>query len=386
MNSQPIGAAALRRAALVCDLSRLAHNCRLLSARLRAEGAEMIAVVKANAYGHGAVAVAPCLHAEGVRRFAVATPEEAFALRAALPHAGVLVLGYTPPAAAPYAAEAAITLTVHEEGYAKALSHELGGKRLGIELKLNSGMNRAGFPLDGAHLSDTVEALRRVAALPGLCPQGVFSHLATADDPADPLTECQVARFRRAVGALARAGLSLPAHLSATAAVARLGALGFPLARVGLGLYGYLPAACPPLGLLPVARLLAPVVQILTPPAGERVGYGGGYTALEGARLGLLPLGYADGLPRSAEGGYIRVEGHLCPLVGRVSMDACTLLLPPACRTPHPMATVFGEEGEDLWRLAEAADTIPYELLARLGTRIDRKYTYANTDRTCDTE
>ena len=386
MEKRQNGVAGSFRAALVCDLDRLAHNYRILSARLAAEGAGLIAVVKANAYGHGAAAIAAHLGALGATRFAVATLSEALSLRGVLPRAEILVLGYVPPTEARAAAEAAITLSVFDEAYAKALSQNLAGRVLRVEIKLNSGMNRAGLALYDGTPTLAVEAALRIAALRGICVSGVFSHLAAADDPADPLTAEQILRFRRAVTALARAGMPLPAHLAASAAVARLGALGFPLARVGLGLYGYLPEGCPSLGLLPVARLVAPVVQILTPPAGERVGYGGRYTTPPGARLGLLPIGYADGLPRLAEGGRVRIEGIPCPIVGRVSMDACTVLLPPACRAPHPVATVFGEEGEDLLRLAAAADTIPYELLARLGTRIDRKYTYADTDRNCNTE
>lgn len=379
--------AASGRAVLTCDLSRLAENYRLLSAALCAEGAIPYAVVKADAYGHGAIPVATALYRAGARRFAVATLCEGLALRAALPGAYLLVLGYTPPEAAPYAAEAGIALTISSLAYAKAVSRHLRGRRLRVEFKLNSGMNRAGFSLFPAErLQASVREVCAAAALPGLSAQGVFSHLAAADDPADPLTGRQVARFRAARAALAAAGLPLPGHLSATAAAVRYGALGLRFARLGLGLYGYLPPACPGPALLPVGRLTCRVVQILTPPAGERVGYGGGYRVPRGGRLGLLPIGYADGLPRACEGGLVRVDGVLCPLVGRISMDAATVLLPRGLRRRHPTVTIFGDEPADLYRLAEAAGTIPYELLARLGTRIDRKYIYENSDRTLDTE
>ena len=377
-------AAVAGRVRLCCDLSRLIRNYRLLSARLLREGTEPIAVLKANAYGHGAARLGAALAAEGARRFAVSSVEEGLALREALPVGEILVLGYTPPAAAPYAAEAGLTLTVHDLAYAKTVSRLLRGQPLSIHIKLNSGMNRMGFPLTADRFDETVERVAAITALAPLVPRGIFSHLATADAEGALLTR-QLGRFRAALIALGRRGIRLPAHLAASAAVLSGRARGLPLARLGLSLYGYAPTG-EEHGLLPIARLECDVAQITHLPPGEAIGYGGSYVTDRRETVGLLPIGYADGLPRTLTGASVRIAGQRCPIVGRVSMDAATVLLRGVPRGAAHTATLFGEESEDLFRLAEAAGTIPYELLARLGTRIDRKYYYGEANRTDHTE
>lgn len=372
------------RVRLICDLARLTANYRLLSARLGREGSEPIAVLKANAYGHGALPVAAALAAAGARRFAVSSVEEGLSLRTALPEGEILVLGYTPPEAAPYAAEAGLTLSIHTLAYAKTVSRILRGQELAVQIKLNSGMNRMGFPLTAERFDDTVEAICHIRALGGLKPTGIFSHLATADEGGRLLAR-QISRFRAALSALGRLGIHLPAHLSASAAVLSGRVRPLPLARIGLALYGYPPAGQEE-GLLPVARLETDIAQVTSLPAGEAVGYGGRYVTCRREVVGLLPIGYADGLPRAAVGGLVRVAGRLCPLVGRISMDAATVLLTGIPREKLRTAAIFGEHPTDLPRLAAAAGTIPYELLAGLGERIDRKYHYGKANRIDHTE
>ena len=373
------------RVRLITDLARLKENYRTLSALLAATGTEPIAVLKANAYGHGALPIAAALAAEGARRFAVSSVEEGLALRAALPGPEILVLGYTPPAAVPFAAEGRLTLSVHTLAYAEELSRCLRGKPLSVHIKLNSGMNRTGLPLTPERFDGSMEAVLRMHALPGLCPTGIYSHLAAADEEESPITDRQLARFSSAISALARLGIRLPSHLAASAAVLSGRVRGLPLARLGLALYGYPPTGGDA-GLLPIARLVADLAQVYTLPAGETVGYGGHYVTHRRETVGILPIGYADGLPRAAEGGTVRVAGRLCPLIGRISMDAAAVLLSGVPLRGVGSATVFGEQPGDLFALAAAAHTIPYELLAGLGARIDRKYQYGTTDRTCDPE
>ncbi|MBO7292825.1 MAG: alanine racemase, partial [Clostridia bacterium] len=231
----------------------------------------------------------------------------------------------------------------------------------------------------------TLRAVLAIAADPRLRPVGVFSHLASADCPGDAATALAVSRFRAAVRALSRRGLTLPAHLAASAAVLGDVGAGLPLARLGLALYGYPPTGAPA-GLLPVARLVTDIASVFSVARGEAVGYGGGFRAARREVIGILPIGYADGLLRSAEGGLVCVAGRLCPLVGRISMDAAAVLLTGIPRRAATAATVFGADPADLYRLAEAAGTIPYELLAGLGARIDRKYSYGKDPGTCHTE
>ena len=242
-------------------------------------------------------------------------------------------------------------------------------------------MNRTGLPLHAEGFDNSIAAVAEIVGMAGLIPTGIFSHLATADEEGCPLTSRQIARFRAARMALARRGIRLPAHLAASAAVLTGQARGLAFARLGLALYGYPPAGSGA-GLLPIARLEADLAQVYALPRGEAIGYGGRFVTSRREVIGILPIGYADGLPRAAEGGRVRVAGRLCPLVGRVSMDAAAVLLTGIPRRELGVATIFGEEAGDLPSLAAAAHTIPYELLARLGARIDRKYSYGTTSGT----
>ncbi|MBQ2719177.1 MAG: alanine racemase [Clostridia bacterium] len=369
-----------RRAVLLCDLAALRQNYRTVAARLAAVGATPICVVKADAYGHGAAPVTAALRAEGATRFAVATLPEALAILPYLAGGEVLVLGYTPPEDAPLAAAAGVTLTVPDAAYAKALSQTLKGPPLRVAVKLNSGMNRTGFPLLPEAFERTLRAVADVAASARLRLTDLYSHLADADAGLTPSVRRQVARVRAARLALLRRGIAPRAHLSATAGVAYGGAFGLPFARVGLALYGYAPGGAPLSPLVPVSRLMARLAQVYPLPRGEAVGYGGTYRTARRETVGILTLGYADGLPRAAEGACLSVGGHPCPLIGRISMDAAAVLLTGVPRHALTHATVFGETAEQLYALSEAAGTIPYELLARLGQRIDRKYLYADDD------
>ena len=170
------------RACLRVDLARLIHNYTYLAARLARENTAPIAVVKANAYGHGAIPIAAALYGAGCRRFAVADLTEAVALRDALPPCEILVLGYTPPENAPLAAARAITLTVAEYSYARALSRVLRQRVLPVHIKLNCGMNRMGLRLAPEAFDRSVAQLFAILAMPRLRVGGVYSHLATADD------------------------------------------------------------------------------------------------------------------------------------------------------------------------------------------------------------
>ncbi len=360
------------RVRLHVSIPRLLHNYRLLAGRCRAIRSSPIAVVKANAYGHGAVPIAKALAEAGADFFAVSSLEEGLALRPHLPHAKILTLGYVPPSAARLAAEAGLTLAVFDTAYARALSESLGNQSLSVHVKVNSGMNRLGFSLARDRLSETVSEISELFSLRGLAPTGIFSHLATADIPHASYTSEAVASFRTVLGALALRGIRLPSHIAASAALLSGEGAGFPLSRFGLALYGYSPTR-EDLGLLPVARLCCDIAQRYTAPAGAPVGYGATYITKQRECIGILPVGYADGLPRAAQGAFVTVGGVPCPLVGRISMDAAAVLLTDA-PTDATTCTLFGDTPDSLWQLADAAGTIPNEILARLGPRVDRIY------------
>ena len=360
------------RARLTVDLSRLLYNYRLLSRRLQEEGIAPIAVLKANAYGHGAVPIAAALYRAGARRFAVSSLEEGLALRASLPSGEILVMGYVPPEEAPLAADAGLSLTVHSLAYAKTLSRHLR-RPLSVHIKLNSGMNRTGFPLNASAFDASIEGVLAAASLPHLSAVSLYSHLATADEAGSPHTARAVARFRAATIALSRRSLVLPTHLAASAAVLGGEVPAFSYARLGLALYGYSPSPADDPGLLPVARLTCRVAQIYTLPRGEAVGYGATYRTARRTRIAILPIGYADGVPRAAEGGSVYIGEKAYPIVGRISMDALSVSLAGAPRTVRTVR-LFGGDPRELRLLAEAAGTIPYEILSRLGPRIVREY------------
>ncbi len=385
-SSEPTEGLGGRRAVLLSDLSALVSNYEAMRRALAAVGAAPIAVVKADAYGHGAAAVAAALYAVGARRFAVATLAEALALRPALPGAELLVLGPTLPEEAPEAARCGITLSVSSAAYAKTVSRLMKGGSLAVHIKLNSGMNRQGFSLLPEDYEATVAAITAIHASPSFHITGIYSHLGTADEGMVFETRRAVARFRTALRTLGRLGITAPGHLAATAGIALGGAFGLPLARLGLALYGYAPRGLTLPPLRPVARLMARLTELRSLPAGEGIGYGATFRTRRRETVGLLTLGYADGLPRAAApgGATVTVAGRRVPLIGRVSMDSASVLLTGIPRHLATHATLFGDTADSLYALADAAGTIPYEILARLGPRIDRKYIYADNDRTFD--
>ena len=371
------------RLTLSVDLARLVANYRYLTARLARTGSAPIAVVKANAYGHGAIPIAAALYGEGCRRFAVADLTEALALRAALPPCEILVLGYTPPENAPLAADRGIILTVGELRYARALARYLGGRVLMVHIKVNCGMNRTGLRLTPAELDRTVASIRAMLGMARLTVAGIYSHLACADAPVSPENLRAVRSFMALTTALAREEIHLPMHLSASAAVLSGAAAPLPLARLGLALYGYDPLQKDKF-LLPIARLCAPFAQIYPIGRGEAVGYGAAWRATRREIVGILPIGYADGLLRAcANGGAVWVGEHRAPFIGRISMDAAAVSLRGIPRADCRQAVIFGKAPADLFALAAAADTIPYELLAGLGGRIYRKYEYGSIGDHC---
>lgn len=372
-----------RRATLSVDLSALSENYRRLLAYLKRKNPalkEVICVIKANAYGQGALPIATALKGAGATRFAVSDLSEALALLPVCRGHELLVLGYTPPEEAPLAARHGIVLSVHSFLYAKALEKHLNKKKLDIHIKLNSGMNRAGFSLAPADLATSVRQILFLRGSPCLRPVGIYSHLATADEQ-DGLCRLQKHRFKEALTALSLAGMAPPAHLGASAEGLFTGGVPYPLCRLGLSLFGYAPIPLPKdIRLTPISTLSATLSQTYLLHKGERVGYGGGFVSEKEEKIGILQLGYADGLPRAAEGAFVYYRKTPLALVGRVSMDSASVLLsgaPPI--PPFARLRLFGKDPEEMLALCRHLHTIPYELLAGLGNRIGRKYHYGNS-------
>ncbi len=356
------------------DLGALARNLGAL--RARAGERRVIAVVKADAYGHGAVAVARALARAGCDAFGVATLEEALALREAGVALPILLLeGTHADAEADLVVEhrLGVALSRAEPIAALEAAAERAGRALSVHLKFDTGMSRLGFPP-----AEIDAVLDRVAASRRLVLEGVMSHLAEADVPEAPATAEQRRRFAELIARVRARGFAPPwIHLDNSPGVWHGPTPGTTAIRPGLSLYGPDPTHEGGRALEPVMSLLTRVLALREVPAGTRVGYGGAHVTGGPARLATLPLGYADGLPRAA-GGRFRagLAGTRVPLVGRVSMDLATLDVSEAKRcSVGDEVLVFGRRGGlsiPVEELARASDTIAYEVLVRVGARVPR--------------
>jgi alanine racemase len=349
------------------DLGAIAANYATL--QTVAPGCEIAGVVKADAYGLGAAAIAPVLWRAGCRTFFTAKLDEAAALRAVLPDAVIYVLeGLAGNEVATFiAARLRPVLNCAVELGLWAAAARRAEKRLAAAIQLETGMCRMGMAEgDLAALApDSLDAIE---------PTLVLSHLACADEPASPSNAAQLARFRQLAARLPEAPLSL-----ANSSGCFLGpAYHFAMARPGAALYGINPTPGRPNPMRPVVRIEAPVLRVLQLDAPCAVGYGATYIAEQGARIATIGVGYADGLPRSA-GNTARalIRGRPVPIVGRVSMDLTTLdvsgLAEDEVTIGTPVSLLAG--GCDLDDTAGCAGTIGYELLTHLGRRFRRNYT-----------
>jgi len=362
------------------DLGALEHNYRALRACAPA-GCRFLGLVKADAYGHGAVPVAKKLEALGADLLAVACLAEAEELRRAGVKLPILCLGQTPVEFAPRLLEHDVTQMVEDLETGKALSQAAlaAGKTLKIHVKLDTGMSRLGFLWekdgDNTALLDEVAAL---CALPGLEAEGLFTHFADADSNED-YTMDQLTRYLDARQALAERGVTFAIyHCGASAAVLNYPCTHMDMIRPGIALYGYHPApgmeGLDGPGLEPVMRLKSRVAAVRALPAGTKVSYGCTATLTRDSRLAVVPIGYGDGYPRALSNRmYMRLHGVNCPIVGRVCMDMCMVDVTDLPEVQvGDVAEVYGSGLTD--RAAEWSGTIVYELLCHVASRVPRVY------------
>lgn len=361
------------------NLGNLEHNYRALRSCLET-GCRFLGVVKANAYGHGAVPVAKRLEELGVEYLAVACLEEAGELRNAGIGAPILILGATPPELAAEVVDLNVTQAVFTPELAKALSEAAGaaGKRAKVHLKVDTGMSRLGVL---AH--DPQAAARELAALfeyPHLEPEGIFTHFANADGDED-YTMLQFTRFLDTLAELKDGfGRELEIrHCAASAAMLKYPCMHLDMVRPGIVLYGHYPdPSCEGLdgpGLRPVMSLYSRVAAVRDFPENTPVSYGCTASFGGAGRTAVLPIGYADGLHRvlSNESG-VWLDGECRQIMGRVCMDMCMVGLSPSAEVrPGDVAEIFGEH-LPVERHAEVAGTISYELLCAVSPRVPRLY------------
>lgn len=364
------------------DLDAIAANIRAIRAHVGPATAVM-AVVKANAYGHGMLPVALAALHGGAERLAVARVEEGLQLRAAGISVPVLVLGYTPPGMAAAAVQAGLTLTVTEPAVVQAVAEaaEHQGVTARVHVKLDTGMGRFGLLPEEA-----VGFLQSVAEASGLLLEGVFTHFAAADALDKTYTQGQFAVFQEVLALAEKAGLAIPLrHVANSAATLDLPAMHLDAVRPGIAIYGLHPSAenRPPFALRPALALKSRVARVRTLPPGASISYGRTYITPRALPVALVPLGYGDGFPRLLSNrGAVLINGRHCPIVGRVCMDQFVVDISSADSVQvGDEVVVIGAQDEariTAEEVAYQAQTINYEITTGLTGRPPRCYRTAD--------
>jgi alanine racemase len=360
------------------DLDALDHNVRALTAHI-GPSAQLIAVVKANAYGHGAVPVARAAIASGVARLAVARPDEGIQLRRAGVSAPLLVMGYAIPAEADSYARYDLTATINTLEGAQAISARAGalGMTATFHVKVDTGMGRYGLLPE-----EVVPFLNDACRLPHLRLEGIYTHFATSDERDKRFNQQQIEHFSAVVEAVRRAGFEFSLrHAANSGAILDMPASTLDAVRAGIALYGLYPSdeVSKSVALQPILSLHSHIGRIRALPAGASVGYGRTWTASHPTTVALIPIGYGDGYRRSLSNrGLVLIAGQRAPIIGRVSMDQIMADVTglPGVAQDDPVVLIGEQGGEKLTadEVATLAGTINYEITTGLLPRLPRMY------------
>ncbi|WP_104371056.1 alanine racemase [Desulfocucumis palustris] len=357
------------------NLPAISQNLRRVKALLK-PGTAFCAVVKADAYGHGAPAVARTALEAGADRLAVAILGEALELRRSGFDSPILILGYTPPEQASLVVAHGLTQTVFSIEDARALSAAArsAGTKAKVHIKIDTGMSRIGIKPEDA--GQFAEAL---GAMPGLEIEGVFSHFASADSGDKTFAQEQYNNFLQAVDRIKAGGIEIKIrHMANSAATVDMPETHLDMVRAGIVLYGHWPSpeVERKIRLRPAMALKARVAFVKEVPPDTPVSYGCTYVTRTSATIATLPLGYADGWPRRLSGrGSVFIRGRRAPIVGIVCMDQCMVDVTgiPGVRSGD-QALLFGGPELPLEEVAKCLDTISYEMLCLLSKRVPRVY------------
>ncbi|MCI8623617.1 MAG: alanine racemase [Provencibacterium sp.] len=374
----------LRRTWAEVSLDALRHNLTAIRSLLR-PGCRLMAVVKADAYGHGDRCCAQEMAEAGADWFGVSNLEEALSLRDAGLVQPILILGTTPPEEAGTLAARQITQTVFCMDYAGRLQAEAArqGVTLNVHIKVDSGMARIGF--DGFSPEACAAEIACAAGFPNLRAEGIFTHFSSADEDGeenDRYTRAQFQRFTAVLQALEQRGIRFAIrHCCNSAATLRFPDMHLDMVRPGLILYGLYPSGCcrEHARLLPAMQLKSVVSMVKEIPAGRAVSYGRCFQSGRPLRLATVPIGYADGYHRALSGcGEMLLHGQRAPVAGRVCMDQLML---DVTGIPDVQAedtvTIFGVDGSavlPIEEIAEKAGSISYEIVCLIGKRVPRLY------------
>ncbi|GMU92547.1 MAG: alanine racemase [Candidatus Hydrogenedentota bacterium] len=362
----------------IIDLGAYAQNLAVVRTMVPRE-CSIMAVVKADAYGHGAVQISRKATAAGIAMLGVATVAEALELRNAGIQSPILVLVQAPEDALLPAVENDLRLLISSVDVAERVGElaRRANRIVPVHCKIDTGMGRQGF-----HPDTTVKDLLHLTRISHVDIEGIATHFANADSTRDPFTAAQMKTFRQVLRQIEKEGIPYEmAHAANSAAIVNHEGAAFDMVRAGLMTYGVWPTDTPPAvsPLSPVLRWESSVVLIKELDQGSGVGYGRTYTTHERARTAIVPVGYADGFRHSLSNrASVIIRGRRCPVRGRISMDQTIV---DVTHVPDVQvgdtATLIGTDGNEtitVMELAERAGTIPYEILTGIGKRVERVY------------
>jgi alanine racemase len=359
------------------DLTAIKHNLASIK-KLIGPDTTLMAVVKANAYGHGMVEVVRTALAAGAGFFGVASLEEAMELRRSGINAPILVLGYIPIQYAPIVIENNISATVFDLETAQAYSRASGRSKAKVHIKLDTGMGRIGFIPE----EQSVRDIKTISRLPGIEIEGIYTHFAAADQKDKSYTNRQLNLFRQITGELEAAGIRPRfRHAANSAAIMDMSETRFDMVRSGIITYGLYPSnevQRNNLDLIPAMRLKSRVTMVKTLKKGEAVSYGCTFVSPADMKVATVAAGYADGYTRSLSNrAWATLKGHRVPLIGTVCMDQCMFDVSeiPQVKTGDEII-LFGrpEDGITVDDLAGIAKTINYEMVCLITPRVPRVY------------
>lgn len=369
------------RVKAVISLDAVEHNFHEMRKNI-AQDTKMIAVVKANAYGHGAVQIAHLIqNYDYIWGFATATAEEALALRKAGVMKPILILGIVFDEYYPELVRNHIRPAVCEYEEARKLSAEAvsQGETVHIHIALDTGMTRIGF----ADIPESVEEIRKIAALPNLEIEGMFTHFARADEYDRSPAMVQLERYREFSERVAEAGVEIPLHhCSNSAGIIRVPEANLSIVRAGITIYGIYPSAqveTDIVRLAPVMELKSHVTYVKDVEPGTAISYGGTFAADRKLRVATVPVGYADGYPRQLSNkGWVLIHGQKAPILGRICMDQFMVDvtdIPDVCKGDE--VTLIGRDGDEfisMDEMGELSGRFSYEFACDISTRVPRIY------------
>lgn len=369
------------RVKAVISLDAVEHNFHEMRKNI-AQDTKMIAVVKANAYGHGAVQIAHLIqNYDYIWGFATATAEEALALRKAGVMKPILILGIVFDEYYPELVRNHIRPAVCEYEEARKLSAEAvsQGETVHIHIALDTGMTRIGF----ADIPESVEEIRKIAALPNLEIEGMFTHFARADEYDRSPAMVQLERYREFSERVAEAGVEIPLHhCSNSAGIIRVPEANLSIVRAGITIYGIYPSAQVETDIVrldPVMELKSHVTYVKDVEPGTAISYGGTFAADRKLRVATVPVGYADGYPRQLSNkGWVLIHGQKAPILGRICMDQFMVDvtdIPDVCKGDE--VTLIGRDGDEfisMDEMGELSGRFSYEFACDISTRVPRIY------------